>query len=412
MNNTEYLEKDLSPFPHKIIDNFLSLEEHTKALNIFNRLEFYEKQTDLFHFLQSNELNKNENLKFFLDKIEKTFNLYSFRGEEFIRYDQAQGNGINIGLDENNHIYRENNEKSPPCFYIKNQKNNEKPNKKETFLTLFASYYSKNNYLLPHDDMTETRIQAFTYYLEDCSDAKLVLFEKDGLTVHKKVDVIKNRLVIFEVSPFSFHEVETCQFGDRKAFTGWINFKNETDFESHSLLNEFSRKSNEIIAFHSKLSASKCSTNIKLFDFPIDLLNTDYQLFEDVEFPFDDFIYKKPLGPLTSRRITELEFEELNFPNFGRLLNFGVFEVKKFDYILAKDMEKAGKILDVFIFDLDESLSRQFNSIVYLNKQGEKMFEIELIKNTMHVIKREGMTWFLQRSLVDFKLIHIEYLIE
>lgn len=351
-------KKELKPFPHKIIDNFLSPSEYIELSRIYHSLQFTEQKTDLFHISQSTELNNNNELSFFINKINNIFNKYSYNYND---------NSLVEG---------------------------------DTYITIFASFYSRNQYLLPHDDMVETRIQAFTYYLEDCIDSKLTLFENDGLTIYNKIDVIKNRLVIFDVSPISFHEVENSSTGGRKAFTGWLNFSKEVDFKKHSEKSCFSNLF--------KYKQDTLIQNIKYFPFNLDFINIEYNIIEDVEFPFSEFINKRQVGPVTSRRITELEYKEINLPNFGKVSKCNIFEIKKYDYILLEEMNS--NVLDVFIFNCKDNISNKYNSIIFI-KDGEKVFNVPLINNSMHIIKRGNMSWFLKRSLIEYNMLHVEYII-
>jgi Rps23 Pro-64 3,4-dihydroxylase Tpa1-like proline 4-hydroxylase len=71
--------------------------------DIYDHLQFLEKQSDLFHFFQTNELNKEASLGFFRKELSKQF------------------------------------EQLTPM--------------KDTSYSMFASYYFKGNHLLCHDDV-------------------------------------------------------------------------------------------------------------------------------------------------------------------------------------------------------------------------------------------------------------------
>ena len=68
---------------------------------------------------------------------------------------------------------------------------------KETWYSIFASYYFKGNHLLCHDDVVEDRRFAFSYYLEDFGSGELVLYNRTADAPAKKIKVRKNLLVIF-----------------------------------------------------------------------------------------------------------------------------------------------------------------------------------------------------------------------
>jgi len=84
-------------------------------LGIYDHLKFLEKESDLFHFFQTDELAEEAKVAFFRKELSKQF------------------------------------EKITPL--------------KDTSYSLFASYYFKGNHLLCHDDVVEDRKYAFSYYL-------------------------------------------------------------------------------------------------------------------------------------------------------------------------------------------------------------------------------------------------------
>lgn len=47
-------QKFTTPFLHYSIPNFLNEESYAKIVNAYNHLEFMEKESDLFHFFQTN----------------------------------------------------------------------------------------------------------------------------------------------------------------------------------------------------------------------------------------------------------------------------------------------------------------------------------------------------------------------
>ena len=70
---------------------------------MYNHLQFIEKESDLFHFFQTNELNKEKSLDFFKKELSSQFKQLT--------------------------------------------------DMKDTSYSIFASYYFKGNYLLCHDDV-------------------------------------------------------------------------------------------------------------------------------------------------------------------------------------------------------------------------------------------------------------------
>lgn len=163
------------PFYHAVIDDFLPDELIDKMEAIHSSLEFWEIQTDLFRFLQTSELNKNRELKFFQDELDGVFQRYH-------------------PLDNR-------------------------------YYDIFGSAYRKNDYLLCHDDLVDDRVYAFTYYIKDFDGGELVIYENDCIRENKRIAIRRNRLVIFKVGPCSFHEVRLCDGDGRAAFTGWFNSK-------------------------------------------------------------------------------------------------------------------------------------------------------------------------------------------
>lgn len=178
------IQKFEMPFTHYKIDNFLDDKDFNSISNIYDGLQFYEKHTDLFKFLQTNELKTDSSLDFFKNNL----------------LDLAK----NIDL----------------------------PNIDD--IDLFASFYRKGDYLLCHDDLIGNRQYAFSYYLEDFqSGGELIFFNSNADKEMVRLNVEKNTLVVFQVSSISFHEVNICESEGRKAFTGWFNYEKERDILPH-----------------------------------------------------------------------------------------------------------------------------------------------------------------------------------
>ncbi|KAI5188767.1 prolyl 3-hydroxylase /prolyl 3,4-dihydroxylase [Nematocida minor] len=201
-----------TPFYHRVVDGFLPQEVLSSVLEMYKESEFYEKHSDLFHFYQTNELKNEKRYQPFLNMVKN----------------EMKKDLQNINKEVH----------SPE-------------------MDLFASFYAPGHFLLPHDDCVSQRVLAFSFYLNSTEDensaanssaspsealqsaaenkensetcckknGKLVLYAQDGKTVAKRIATAANRLVIFEVSGKSYHEVEMMTAGRRSAFTGWMRSK-------------------------------------------------------------------------------------------------------------------------------------------------------------------------------------------
>lgn len=169
------MKKFTEPYLHYAIENFLPEEMLGQLKEVYSHLQFLEKQSDLFHFFQTNELAQEPSLEFFRKELSNQFK-----------------------------------ELTPM---------------KDTTYSIFASYYFKGNHLLCHDDVVQDRKYAFSYYLEDFGSGELVFYDDTASKIEKKIKVKKNLLVIFEVSNISYHEVALAKEDGRKAVTGWLNQK-------------------------------------------------------------------------------------------------------------------------------------------------------------------------------------------
>lgn len=96
--------------------------------------------------------------------------------------------------------------------------------------------YLAGSYLLPHDDLGPSqvgRIVAWAYYLlprERCEGGELELFdctldgdEIVGATAALRIEPLENRLVVFDVSPRSLHQVREVTSGGRVSLSGWFS---------------------------------------------------------------------------------------------------------------------------------------------------------------------------------------------
>jgi prolyl 3-hydroxylase /prolyl 3,4-dihydroxylase len=202
--NPKYLESDYLyqlhkqfsqaiPFEHLVLEDFLIEEKLDLILDELSDEEFYERESDLFQFMQTNDLiSANSEL------------LRDFRNFlcslEFITWMQTV---TSVPLIEN-------------------------------ILDLSGNLYTDTDYLLCHDDgieeMKTGRRVAFIYYgtdLEEEDGGTLNLFNSDGGLPNKVVKKIipkYNQFAFFKISKISFHEVEevyTEKF--RITLTGWFH---------------------------------------------------------------------------------------------------------------------------------------------------------------------------------------------
>lgn len=192
INNWNKFENSFAkaePFPYLEIKNFLSDEKAKNILKALLKEKFYEKESDLFKFLQTDDLN-----------FAKNKCLLEFRNflcsKEFIDY---MGKITNIKL-------------------------------KYGVVDISGSIYRNTDYLLCHDDRLEGRKIAYLFYLSDFTlkeGGSLNLFSsKKGLPdkVIKKIFPKFNTFVFFEVSDLSFHEVEEVLTDKQRiAIGGWFH---------------------------------------------------------------------------------------------------------------------------------------------------------------------------------------------
>lgn len=159
------------PFPHRIVDDFLSEDLFVRLCEFLEEVETKEKECDLFQFEQSDELSimENDALKEFQDCLRKE-----------------------VGKSK---------------------------------LDMFAAFYHDTDYLLPHDDRLEGRKIAYTFYLAAPEEGgELSLIETKKPYEKHSIAVVPNRLVLFAVSEKSWHEVEeVCGDLPRISISGWFH---------------------------------------------------------------------------------------------------------------------------------------------------------------------------------------------
>jgi hypothetical protein len=101
-------------------------------------------------------------------------------------------------------------------------------------IDLRSYVYMKGSYLLPHSDCQKQlgRLVAYAYYVwtEGCRGGELELFDvtlENGLVVKTTPATIieprANRLVMFDVSPSTLHQVREVLDGARLSLSGWFH---------------------------------------------------------------------------------------------------------------------------------------------------------------------------------------------
>lgn len=177
------------PFPHVVFDAFLKKEIVAGLLMAFEKETFEQKHADLFQFSQTLDLHgsKQKALKQFVTFLDSN---------EFADYlIRVTGVKVRAGASD-----------------------------------VFGSRYTSTDYLLCHDDQLEGRKLAFIFYLS-------TLRERQGGALALRADIQgvpgkivtrihpkAGRLVVFEVSRKSWHEVEEVLSNvTRYAIGGWLH---------------------------------------------------------------------------------------------------------------------------------------------------------------------------------------------
>ncbi|HLC32150.1 MAG TPA: 2OG-Fe(II) oxygenase family protein [Candidatus Nanoarchaeia archaeon] len=176
------------PFPHVLITDLLVGGRARELAVALQKLEFEEKESDLFHLWQTIDFSSLRKgvLKDFYDFM---------RGKAFLDF-----MGKITGMQFSGEI------------------------------DMAGSLYRDTNFLLCHDDQLEGRKLAFIYYVsEDFSLAdggSLDLFgDKQGHPggLIKRYPPLFNSLLIFKVSPKSWHAVSEVIGRERYAIGGWLH---------------------------------------------------------------------------------------------------------------------------------------------------------------------------------------------
>ncbi|KAI4830500.1 hypothetical protein KUCAC02_002128 [Chaenocephalus aceratus] len=185
------LELDCHPFPHCIIRNFLSNESFVENLQReLLQLNFHEKSNDLYKFKQSDDLKKRTEP-----------HIAGLRSALFGRFRSWLGEVLGVEL--------------------------------EATVDISCAKYEYTDVLLCHDDELEGRRVAFILYLvppwEDSDGGTLDLYTTDSNfqpeSIVKSLVPSLNTLVLFEVSPVSFHQVSEVLTEDkcRLSLSGWFH---------------------------------------------------------------------------------------------------------------------------------------------------------------------------------------------
>ena len=175
------------PYKYLELRNFLNEKKAKSILLALSKERFYEKNSDLFKFYQTNDIASSKNPKL------AEFRNFLASGE-FIGYIRAlTGFKLKIGK-----------------------------------VDLAGTLYKDTNFLLCHDDRLETRKIAFLLYLSDLEEkdgASLNLMDRKFRKIAKIIPQF-NKFIFFEVSNHSFHEVEELiKDKQRIALGGWFHDK-------------------------------------------------------------------------------------------------------------------------------------------------------------------------------------------
>jgi len=364
------MKKHAQPFLHFVKDEFLNASMFEKVKRIHASCAFKEQHTDLFRFLQTDDLKNQDDLE-------------EFRGCVM----DLLGSVVDTSGG---------------------------------WIDLFGSYYRSGDYLLCHDDRTEHRKYAFVYYLQDHASGGLVLYENDAMSVSKRIDVRANRLVVFEVSEISFHEVEYCEENGRRAFSGWLSFADVSMSEEYPLVR------------------MNVPSEQQVFAIEIDFGESMAMFYPGMEYDFR-CVSRHAEGPFYSRRVERLVVQQMVVPEVDGwvLVDAGIYHFRIGDYILLNDRCNAisDDAYDIYFMALgngqpeceldneecdglgrngsddeqDVDFSDPSNPIKYLDSEGRYAYGIPIKNKSMFAINRCGHSMFVQRSTQEFHLAHFIY---
>ncbi|KAM8894564.1 prolyl 3-hydroxylase OGFOD1 isoform 2-T2 [Spinachia spinachia] len=185
------LELDCQPFPHCIIKNFLGSESFVESLQReLMDLDYHEKSNDLYKFKQSDDLKKRAEP-----------HISGLRAALFGRFRLWLGEVLQVEL--------------------------------EPIVDISCAKYEYTDVLLCHDDELEGRRVAFILYLvppwQSSDGGTLDLYTTDSnfqpQSIVKSLVPSLNTLILFEVSPVSFHQVSEVLTKDkcRLSLSGWFH---------------------------------------------------------------------------------------------------------------------------------------------------------------------------------------------
>uniref|UniRef100_A0A8C6UKM5 Prolyl 3-hydroxylase OGFOD1 n=1 Tax=Neogobius melanostomus TaxID=47308 RepID=A0A8C6UKM5_9GOBI len=185
------LELDCHPFPHCIIRNFIEEEDFVDNLQKeLLELNFNQKSNDLYKFKQSDDLKKRDEP-----------HIQGIRSMLFQKFRPWLEGMLGVEL--------------------------------ESTVDISCAKYEYTDVLLCHDDELEGRRVAFILYLvphwEGSDGGTLDLYETNSdfqpKDIVKSIVPTRNTLVLFEVSPVSFHQVSEVFSKDkcRLSLGGWFH---------------------------------------------------------------------------------------------------------------------------------------------------------------------------------------------
>ncbi len=191
LNQWGLLQKSFAsamPFPHLEIRDFLETTNAKRLAVSVLAEKFREKDSDLFRFLQTQDLTKTDNFAI------KSFHEF-WQSKEFLKFIGEITQTRLKSIDMSGFIYR------------------------------------PGDYLLAHDDRLEGRKIAYIINLSENFEEKdggsLDLFEVEGkhpVRVARSIMPTFNTLTIFKVLPISFHQVrEITKDKKRLSVAGWFH---------------------------------------------------------------------------------------------------------------------------------------------------------------------------------------------
>jgi Rps23 Pro-64 3,4-dihydroxylase Tpa1-like proline 4-hydroxylase len=172
------------PFPHVILDSLLSADDHARALQAFQWEPHYLVRGEIYAQLRSETPPQQPVVRELFDALTGPALRVAVESVTGKRIVHADGNG-----------------------YV----------------------YLEGHYLLPHSDSQASRAVAYAYYLSAPSrggELELHACTRRGNEIvatkrAKRIAPRPNRLVLFDVTPASLHEVREVTKGARLSMAGW-----------------------------------------------------------------------------------------------------------------------------------------------------------------------------------------------